>query len=961
MKQITKRSKQVHVLAFSVLVALFLPWSAKTQQVFQERGVDPSVRYESLKRFGPWDDRNYRLTAEDLKVLAPNEAELTEPIPAFFRVAFRKKNPNMRKTGAGQYPLSAVQLFLHDYGGYMVNDKLYQKVDFENGQYKVVEEERTSERAVSAPQNMFLAGEVRVTAPAGAAESSIKINPVNPNLVIAGSNGPGGGQTMYYSSDGGTTWTLATLPLGNTCCDPTVEWSSNGQLAYAGTIGFDVNGIGIWFYRSSDNGQTWTDLQNVTPGDPRRELTNGGSDKEFLHVDKHATSPHLDNVYMSWHDGNVMQFGRSTNQGNTWAITGFNGDPIGIGSDIATDPNGNIYYFWHAFGTRQILLKRSTDGGVTFLPGNVQVATTQAGFGIPIPSQESRQAHIVVGADADLSGGPFNGSIYAVWADATAAVVGNPQNNHMRVQVARSRDGGNTWNVATPHETTDQNSVDRWNPWLAVGRDGTVHVIYYDTRNVADRSGVDLYYSFSTDGGVTFSTPQRLTSATSPNLGGGFEFGDYNGLDHVVCQIAIYTDSRNEGGGGGDSPDVYTIGTDEVPPTVTCPPNITLNASPGLCSAPASYTAVASDACSTPSLTYNPPSGSIFNVGTVSVTATAKDDAGNTTTCSFTVKVVDNQVPIIVCPPNKTISCEESLNPSNTGTPTSSDNCGVASVSHIDLRINGSCPNEFTINRTWTAVDVNGNNATCLQVIAVEDKKPPVITCPANTTVTCDTTAAKTGFATATDNCDLSVSITRRDRHISGDCEWLCVTERSWTATDDCRNTSKCVQTITKDVTPLIEQALASGPLKWGQAGATVTLPPGRGNCVVKWLPYSGTVPTALKFDDAVAGPPCTLMSNPLDGFGHIVNPLLGEAMKLKILVRLKPSLGTTKLSAIPCPIPHFIVGQAMAKNPDVNELLRVTDLTLGNVNVNLLVPEHTMHLLTLLKCVNAGRSVCNP
>jgi hypothetical protein len=82
--------------------------------------------------------------------------------------------------------------------------------------------------------------------------------------------------------------------------------------------------------------------------------------------------------------------------------------------------------------------------------------------------------------------------------------------------------------------------------------------------------------------------------------------------------------------------------------------------------------------------------------------------------------------------------------------------------------------------------------------------------------------------------------------------------------------------------------------------------------------------------------------------------------MKLKILVRLKPSLGTTKLSAIPCDM-HFIVRQALAPNPDVNELLRVTDLTLGNINVNLLTPPHTQYLLDVLKCVNKGRSVCNP
>ncbi|MEM8931662.1 MAG: hypothetical protein AAGE94_10820, partial [Acidobacteriota bacterium] len=40
-------------------------------QIQQARGVDATLDYASLYRFGPWDDRNYQLTAEDLELLAP--------------------------------------------------------------------------------------------------------------------------------------------------------------------------------------------------------------------------------------------------------------------------------------------------------------------------------------------------------------------------------------------------------------------------------------------------------------------------------------------------------------------------------------------------------------------------------------------------------------------------------------------------------------------------------------------------------------------------------------------------------------------------------------------------------------------------------------------------------------------------------------------------------------------------
>ncbi len=399
---------------------------------------------------------------------------------------------------------------------------------------------------------------------------------------------------------------------------------------------------------------------------------------------------------------------------------------------------------------------------------------------------------------------------------------------------------------------------------------------------------------------------------------------------------------------------------DTEAPVIACPSAIRNLNDPGKCGKTLTFTINVNDNCPNVSLISAPPSGSFFNVGETNVSATATDGVGNTATCSFKVTILDLEAPQITCPANLLLSCEASLAPGNTGTPTTADNCAIAAVLSEDLRIDGSCPNDFTIPRPWTANDVHGNASTCLQDIELEDKKSPVITCPANTTVTCDTSVAKTGLATATDNCDPSVQLSHRDIPISGDCEWFCVTERHWTATDDCRNTSKCVQVITKDVTPLIEQALASGPLVWGQTAATVTLPAARAACVVKWLPYTGVTPTALKFDDAVAGADCKLMTNPLDDAGRIVNPMLGEAMKLKILVRLNPALGTTKLSTIPCTM-HFIVRQALAPNPDVNELLRVTDLTLGNVNVNLLVPAHAIHLLDVLKCVNAGRTVCKP
>ena len=63
--------------------------------------------------------------------------------------------------------------------------------------------------------------------------ASSRAHAANTDRVVAGSNGPGGGQRMHWSADGGESWSQVDLPQGSTCCDPAVDWSSDGGYAYA--------------------------------------------------------------------------------------------------------------------------------------------------------------------------------------------------------------------------------------------------------------------------------------------------------------------------------------------------------------------------------------------------------------------------------------------------------------------------------------------------------------------------------------------------------------------------------------------------------------------------------------------------------------------------------------------------------------------------------------------------------
>jgi hypothetical protein len=544
--------------------SLLFSGNVQAQEVRQERGVDSRVDYAALKKAGPWDDRNYQLLKEEVDLLSAEEHLAGEGIPAFFRIWLRKQYPELPKTGKAQYPRSGLPRFRQHFSGYLIDGKIYREAQRLESGWVVKMVEGTDWREKVEIELQALSGEVKISSPAGAAETAIAINPVDPTKVIAGSNGPTSGQVMWRSSDGGSTWAAGQdLPLGGECCDPTIAFNSTGTKAYTASLG-----SAVWVWRSDDNGVTWDDFNTEAGADPRREIGSGGVDKEYLHIDTFPTSPFLDRIYLCWHASNIQRFAFSSNAGNTWTQQSFSADPVGIGCDLSSDKNGNVYYFYPAFVTKQILVKKSIDGGTSF-GTPVVVAPTQGSFIFPIPSTEVREAFIYAAADADLGTGTFANSLYAAWTDSTAATSGTAANNHARIQVAYSRDGGATWNVTTPHETADANTVDRWHPWLKVAPNGNVFVVFYDTRNSAGRTGVDFYFSVSTDGAQTWSAPARLTTVTSPNIADGFEFGDYNGMDIVGEQlIAIYTDNRNEGGGGGDSIDAYAVGTMTVSDTI---------------------------------------------------------------------------------------------------------------------------------------------------------------------------------------------------------------------------------------------------------------------------------------------------------------------------------------------------------------------------------------------------------
>jgi len=116
-------------------------------------------------------------------------------------------------------------------------------------------------------------------------------------------------------------------------------------------------------------------------------------------------------------------------------------------------------------------------------------------------------------------------------------------------------------------------------------------------------------------------------------------------------------------------------------PVITCPANITVNAPLGACTSNVTFSVTATDNCAVSDLVSVPPSGFAFPVGTTTVTNTARDGSGNSSKCTFTVRVNDTQAPVITCPANITVNSAPGVCTSNvTFSVTATDNCAVTNV-----------------------------------------------------------------------------------------------------------------------------------------------------------------------------------------------------------------------------------------------------------------------------------------
>ena len=318
-----------------------------------------------------------------------------------------------------------------------------------------------------------------------------------------------------YTTNGGTRWIAPGVLQNNVFrSDPVLNSDTVGRFFYLSLLqNFFVD---LW--QSITGGQSWT---LVGPAD--------GGDKQWFTIDKTNSSGH-GFQYQCWStDGNNFggrQFTRSTNHGVTWM------NPINIPNTprwgtLDVDSNGNLFLGAVNLDTGQIWCVRSTNAkNGAVIPTFDQSTPVNLGgeivFAEPInPEGLVGQVFLAV----DRSGTSTNNNVYMLASvQPTGFATGSD------VMFARSTDEGRTFSA--PRRINDDpinHAKWHWFGTLSVAPNGRIDVVWLDSRNAANNTDSQLFYSYSIDGGNSWSRNVAVSNPFNPFVGypNQSKLGDY--------------------------------------------------------------------------------------------------------------------------------------------------------------------------------------------------------------------------------------------------------------------------------------------------------------------------------------------------------------------------------------------------------------------------------------------------
>lgn len=292
-----------------------------------------------------------------------------------------------------------------------------------------------------------------------------------------------------------------------------------------GTFNYWAHGAtrnGIFVRRSLDGGKSW-DTDHVPVAE---QMSNPGipfEDKPYIVADN-TKSKYSGNLYVGWTRWRLtdseMLISRSTDDGKTWsqpleidAHPGLPRDDNGAaeGFDGTVAPDGTLYATWSQ--DNDIMFTVSRDGGKTFSRARAVIHTAPVMFAIETLDRANGFPQIAID--------PKSGRLYVSWSDY--------RNGDLDVFVSRSDDRGKHWSAPIRvNNDPVHNGAEQFFQWLAVDPvDGSVSLLFYDRRRDPQNRQQIVVLARSTDGGRTFN---NYAWTEQPFEAGGVFFGDYSGI-----------------------------------------------------------------------------------------------------------------------------------------------------------------------------------------------------------------------------------------------------------------------------------------------------------------------------------------------------------------------------------------------------------------------------------------------
>jgi|SRR5580704_154297 hypothetical protein len=279
---------------------------------------------------------------------------------------------------------------------------------------------------------------------------------------------------------------------------------------------------GVFVRRSIDGGKTW-EANHVPVSEHATEPGIPFEDKPYI-VSDTTKSRYSGNLYVGWTrwtltDSEIM-LARSTDDGKTWSNPleidsrpGLPRDDNGGAEGFAgvVGPDGTLYAVWSE--DNDILLTTSRDGGKTFSRARTIIHTAPIMFAVDTLERANGFPQIAID--------PRSHRLYVTWSDY--------RNGDLDVFCSTSDDGGKKW-TAPIRVNNDpvHNGADQFFQWLAVDpTDGAANVLFYDRRGDPQNRMQIVVLARSRDGGRSF---QNYAWTTEPFEASGVFFGDYTGI-----------------------------------------------------------------------------------------------------------------------------------------------------------------------------------------------------------------------------------------------------------------------------------------------------------------------------------------------------------------------------------------------------------------------------------------------